>query len=167
VAAKAGDYSRAITLCRETLKIARIRHRLGDTGTALVGQGASYRSHRGGKKIHRKRPKSALFHADLASFYLRAGDRAAAETHARKALSIDPRNDLALTTIATCYLAARRDKEAIPFLTRLLAVRGGKDRAVSDTLIGSYRRAGDKAGAVRTRSRSRRPFRRTPICYLP
>lgn len=93
-------------------------------------------------------PKYAPFHADLGDFYLRAKMRSEAAASAQKALSLDGRNDLALTTLATCRLADQRFKEAIPLLERLQTVRGGKDRAVSQTLLATYRRSGDKAGAV-------------------
>ncbi|MBC7808859.1 MAG: tetratricopeptide repeat protein, partial [Akkermansiaceae bacterium] len=95
-------------------------------------------------------PKFAPFRADLGNFYLQAERRVEAAVSAQKALSLDPRNDIALTTLATCRLAERRDKEAIPLLTRLQSVRGGKDRAVSQMLLATYRRSGDMAGALRS-----------------
>jgi tetratricopeptide (TPR) repeat protein len=151
VAAKSGDYARAISLCRETLKKspdaapvwATLGRLLSDTGRFTDAVAAA-------RKAVALSPKFAPFHADLSDFLLRGGRRAEAMVSARKALSIDPRNDVALTTLATCHLAERRFKEAIPLLTRLQAVRGGKDRGVSRTMVDAYRRAGDNAGAMRS-----------------
>lgn len=172
VAAKAGNYSRAIDLCRETLKLSPD---VGPVWATLARLLSEQKRHTEAIVASQKAvvlsPKNAPFRADLANFYLRAGKRAEAEANARKALALDSKNDVALTTLATCLLAERRDKEAIPFLERLLTVRGGNDLAVSQTVIATYRRSGNNVGAMNSakafaKKNPKDPERVLTIIYL-
>ncbi|MBC8138589.1 MAG: tetratricopeptide repeat protein [Fibrella sp.] len=150
-AAKAGNYARAINLCGETLKAYPAASPVWATLARLLSEQERHsEAIFAARKAVALAPEYAPFRADLASFYLRGGKRGEAATNAQKALSLDAKNDVALTTLASCRLAERRYKEAIPLLTRLQDVRGGKDRAVSQTLIATHRQIGDKAGAMRS-----------------
>ena len=148
-AARAGDPVRAAALCRATLKLSP---NAAPVWATLAGLLAGRMQHADAIAASRKAvalaPKSAPFAADLSDIYLRAGKRADAEATASRALALNPRNDTALSVAATCRLSTRRDKEAIPFLTRLLAVRGGRDRAVSQNLVAAHVRTGDNRGAL-------------------
>ncbi|MBC7809321.1 MAG: tetratricopeptide repeat protein, partial [Akkermansiaceae bacterium] len=151
VAANAGDYPRAVALCRQALKVSPEAAPVWATlGRFLSKQLRHNDAIAAAQKAVALSPKFAPFRADLGNFYLQAERRVEAAVSAQKALSLDPRNDIALTTLATCRLAERRDKEAIPLLTRLQSVRGGKNRAVSQMLLATYRRVGDLAGALRS-----------------
>lgn len=150
-AAKAGDYSRAVTLCRQTLKLSPDVAPVWGTLARLLAQQQRYSDAIvAAQKAVALAPKTVPFRADLANFYLLAEQRTEAATVAQKTLALDPKNDVALATLATCRLTDKRYKEAIPLLERLSAVRGGKDRAVSQRLVLAQKAIGDKAGAVRT-----------------
>ncbi len=150
VAAKSGDLARATALCREVLKTSPNAAPVWATLARILSEQDRHTDAiAAAREAIALSPKFAPFHADLADFYLRAGRRTESEAAARKALALDPRNDVALTTLATCSLAARRYKEAIPLLNRLQAVRGGKDRAVAQTAAAAYRKSGDMEGALR------------------
>lgn len=94
-------------------------------------------------------PKFAAFQADLGDYYLRAGKRGGAVSAAQAALALDPRSDVALTTLASCRLAEGNNAEAARLLERLQVVRGGKDHPVTLNLVAAYLRTGDKGAALR------------------